>query len=80
VLPTIPGLYGYLGIDVLIPDAAPETPLLVEINPRLTTSYTGYRQLCRDNLAAMWLSEYSPAESLRWRSGQVEFDSAGECS
>lgn len=80
VLPTIPGLFGYLGIDVLIPDAAPETPLLVEINPRLTTSYTGYRQLCRDNLAAMWLSEYSPAESLRWRSGQVEFDSAGECS
>lgn len=80
VLPTIPGLYGYVGIDVLIPDRAPETPLLVEINPRLTTSYTGYRQLCRDNLAALWLGESAPIESLRWRDGQVEFNSAGECS
>lgn len=80
VLPAIPGLSGYVGIDVLVPDATPETPLLVEINPRLTTSYTGYRQLCQDNLAALWLGESSPVERLRWRSGQVEFNSAGECS
>ena len=80
VLPTIPGLYGYVGIDVLVPDRAPETPLLVEINPRLTTSYTGYRQLCRDNLAGLWLGASDLVESLRWRDGLVEFNSAGECS
>ncbi len=78
VLATVPGLFGYVGIDLLIPDAAPETPLVVEINPRLTTSYVGYRQLCRGNLAELWLGDVNPVESLRWRDGHVEFNSAGE--
>ena len=34
----MPGLRGYIGIDVLITD---DEILLVEINPRLTTSYAG---------------------------------------
>lgn len=79
-LSMIPGLYGYVGIDLLIPDEAPDRPLIVEINPRLTTSYTGYRQLCRDNLAALWLGESGSVEKLRWRDGHVEFNSVGECS
>ena len=80
VLPTIQGLYGYVGIDFLIPDGTPDLPLLVEINPRLTTSYTGYRPLCRDNLAALWLGESDPVEQLHWRDGQIEFQAGGECS
>ena len=78
VLKSIPGLFGYLGIDLLIPNSAPESPLIVEINPRLTTSYTGYRKLCRDNLAALWLGETVPVANLRWHDGYVEFNSAGE--
>lgn len=78
-LSTIPGLYGYVGIDLLIPDQQPDKPLVVEINPRLTTSYAGYRQLCRDNLAALWLSDSAPSAELHWRNGHVEFNSAGEC-
>ena len=39
----IPGLRGYVGIDLLLPDITSATPLVVEINPRLTTSYVGYR-------------------------------------
>jgi predicted ATP-grasp superfamily ATP-dependent carboligase len=52
---TIAGLRGYIGIDLLLPDADPTAPLIVEINPRLTTSYVGYRQLCDGNIAARLL-------------------------
>ena len=37
-LAAIPGLWGYVGIDVLL---APRGPIVVEVNPRLTTSYAG---------------------------------------
>jgi tyramine---L-glutamate ligase len=53
---TIPGLRGYVGFDVLLPDISPDEPLLVEINPRVTTSYVGYRQSCRSSLMARWLT------------------------
>ena len=59
---TIAGLRGYIGYDLLLPDAGPQsppgppTPLIVEINPRLTTSYVGYRQLCLGNIAARLVS------------------------
>lgn len=45
------GLRGYVGVDLLLPDASPDRPLVVELNPRLTTSYIGYRRLARTNLA-----------------------------
>jgi predicted ATP-grasp superfamily ATP-dependent carboligase len=38
----IPGLWGYVGIDVI--HAENNQPLIVEINPRLTTSYVGLYQ------------------------------------
>lgn len=43
---TIPGLRGFMGVDLLL-DEATGTATLVEINPRLTTSYLGYRQLAQ---------------------------------
>ncbi len=91
-LATIPGLFGYVGIDVLIPASFPDQPpgqvplterssigppLIVEINPRLTTSYVGYQQLCIDNLAGLWIGPESVLAPLRWRPGAVEFDAAG---
>ena len=54
------------------------TPLIVEINPRLTTSYVGYQKLCLNNLAALWLGDESLPQTLSWRSGHVEFNAAGE--
>ncbi len=46
----IPGLNGYVGVDlVLVNDGA----LLIEINPRLTTSYIGLRQVTPVNLAQL---------------------------
>ena len=47
---TIPGLRGFVGVDLLL-DESTGTVTLVEINPRLTTSYLGYRQLAQ---AARW--------------------------
>jgi predicted ATP-grasp superfamily ATP-dependent carboligase len=67
----IPGLKGYIGIDLVLADNLIQ---LIEINPRLTTSYIGLRRVSRVNLAqAIWeacqnglLPDHIPLE------GQVE--------
>jgi tyramine---L-glutamate ligase len=43
-LATVSGLAGYVGCDLIWPRGA-AAPLVCEINPRLTTSYVGYRVL-----------------------------------
>jgi predicted ATP-grasp superfamily ATP-dependent carboligase len=48
---SIPGLFGYVGVDVLLG----EQDMAIEINPRLTTSYIGLRQLSKTNLAEAML-------------------------
>ncbi|MCK4841795.1 MAG: ATP-grasp domain-containing protein [Methylococcales bacterium] len=45
----IPGLWGYVGIDIIQPEFA--EPLVLEINPRLTTSYVGIYQALGFNVA-----------------------------
>lgn len=52
------------------PGIVPGTPLLVEINPRLTTSYVGYRRLCRENLGACLLPGIGSAPTM---TGSVQF-------
>ncbi len=48
----IPGLRGYVGVDLVLTD---KEAYLIEINPRLTTSYIGLRQVIDLNLAqAIW--------------------------
>jgi tyramine---L-glutamate ligase len=48
----IPGLQGYVGVDLVLQEG---TAHLIEINPRVTTSYLGLRQVSRLNLAkATW--------------------------
>lgn len=48
----IPGLRGYMGVDLVLTD---DSPQLIEINPRLTTSYIALRQVAQANLAqAIW--------------------------
>jgi predicted ATP-grasp superfamily ATP-dependent carboligase len=50
----IPGLRGYVGVDLVLTD---EEAFVIEINPRLTTSYIGIRQVIDLNLAeAIWLA------------------------
>ncbi len=46
----IPGLKGYVGVDLVLTD---DSPQLIEINPRLTTSYIALRQVAQINLARL---------------------------
>jgi predicted ATP-grasp superfamily ATP-dependent carboligase len=48
----MPDLWGYVGIDLI--DGA-TGPLVLEVNPRLTTSYVGLARAIRMNPAALVL-------------------------
>ncbi len=48
----IPGLWGYVGIDYIDSETGPS---LLEINPRLTTSYVGIRKALGVNVAGLVL-------------------------
>jgi tyramine---L-glutamate ligase len=76
-LESMEGLNGYIGCDVIVPDKHPDRPVIVELNPRLTTSYIGYRQLCADNLMERLLFPDRLQEPLRWKPGTVSFEANG---
>ncbi len=71
----VSGLRGYVGFDLLERDAGGY--LVVEINPRLTTSYIGYRRLTDENLARGLLHP-DDVQSILWHSRTIEFTSAGD--
>ena len=50
----LPKLYGYIGIDIIINDKGLH---LVEINPRLTTSYIGLRETLGINLVNLMIGK-----------------------
>ena len=52
VAAAIPGLWGYVGIDLIDTRTG---PLVLEVNPRLTTSYVGLRRALSVNPAALVL-------------------------
>ena len=72
---------GYLGADLLVDLAVPEgaegSVRVVEINPRLCTSYVGYQALAEDNLAA-WMLHLHAHRTIRWKAGVVTFSANGE--
>ncbi len=79
---TIPGLNGYVGFDLILPENEPHKPLIVEINPRLTTSYVGYRALTDDNLMKRILLPQpiipeQQSNLICWKGQTVQFDSDG---
>jgi predicted ATP-grasp superfamily ATP-dependent carboligase len=48
----VPGLRGYVGVDLVLTQ---DEAWLIEVNPRITTSYVGLRQVLSINLAkAIW--------------------------
>ncbi len=59
---SIEGLRGYTGVDLVWPEKSTE-PLVVEINPRLCTSYLGYRQIFGPQ-AALVVAGYSEAAAM----------------
>ena len=73
-LAEIPGLAGYVGVDLVLGDTEADD-VAIEVNPRLTTSYVGLRQRTRTNLARVWLNLRAgrPTEPIEWSSDPLEF-------
>lgn len=73
---TVAGLEGWIGVDVILGAAADgREDAVIEINPRLTTSYIGLRRLARTNLADVWLRLWRGAQvdELDWSEEPMEF-------
>jgi len=56
----IAGFEGYVGLDFILPKGNSSVPVLVEINPRLTTSYLEYRKAEAESLAERLLEASIP--------------------
>jgi predicted ATP-grasp superfamily ATP-dependent carboligase len=72
----VPGLVGYVGVDLVLGAADDGSQdFAIEINPRLTTSYVGFRALANFNLASAMLQTARGEfhELLTWRSEKVRF-------
>jgi predicted ATP-grasp superfamily ATP-dependent carboligase len=71
---------GYLGMDMVLGHRADgDDDVVIEINPRLTTSYIGLRAATRQNLAAAMLAVAAGGSSqFTFDDEPVEFTAAGE--
>lgn len=77
----VEGLNGWFGVDLVLGDAEDGSgDVAIEINPRLTTSYLGLRQLARFNLAEALLAVVagSPPSSREWGTDSIVFRSDGQ--
>lgn len=70
----VPGLRGFIGVDLLLADDGAHD-IVVEINPRLTSSYFGLRALTDTNLTALWIDIINsrPTALPDWHPTAVEF-------
>ena len=66
----VAGLRGWVGVDLVLGETA-DSDAVIEINPRLTTSYVGLRALTETNLASVMLSLVMGGEApvVTWRAG-----------
>jgi predicted ATP-grasp superfamily ATP-dependent carboligase len=76
---SLPPPLGYLGVDLVLgDDPTGSADVVIEINPRLTTSYVGLRAACAGNLAAGMLDVAEGRRStLSWDDVPIQFDSYG---
>ena len=76
----VPGLRGFVGVDLVLGEKDDGSEdWVIEINPRLTTSYIGLRALCQDNLASAMLAalQGGPLPRLKWQPGTIRFTAGG---
>lgn len=71
---SLPDPLGFFGVDLLLGEEA-EDDLVVEINPRLTTSYLGLRQLTHENLAqhALDIADGDEMREIEWSREEVRW-------
>jgi predicted ATP-grasp superfamily ATP-dependent carboligase len=76
---SVGGLAGFVGVDLVLGGAEDGSQdWVIEINPRLTTSYVGLRQLAEDNLAEglLRIARGGKIPPIRWRRGPIVFSAA----
>jgi hypothetical protein len=72
----VSGLRGYVGVDMILGKSADGTEdQVIEINPRMTTSYVGLRALAKTNLAEamIQIAEGKRIEPVNWKTGKLLF-------
>ncbi len=76
---TLPRVVGYVGVDLVLgdePDGARD--VVIEINPRVTTSYVGLRVAARGNLAAAMLAVADDGQpNVRFSNDPLQFGADG---
>ncbi len=75
----LPPTTGYIGIDMVLgPDPGGNDDVVLEVNPRLTTSYVGLRQVALANLAEAMLAIADGRDAaLRFAERAIQFDVRG---
>ncbi len=73
---------GYVGVDLILGrDPGGNEDYVIEVNPRLTTSYVGLRAAAKSNLAeAMVQIAGGDAGPVEFNDRALEFDAAGNVS
>lgn len=77
---SVPGLQGYAGVDLVLGEPNDgSVDHVIEMNPRLTTSYIGLRRLARCNLAEAMLAIVLGRDvpRIEWNRGPIRFWAAG---
>jgi predicted ATP-grasp superfamily ATP-dependent carboligase len=81
-LAAMPPAVGYVGVDLVLgrePDGGEDA--VIEINPRMTTSYLGLRAAAKSNLAeAMWHAAGGDLRPIEFADRPIEFDASGNVS
>jgi predicted ATP-grasp superfamily ATP-dependent carboligase len=72
------GLRGYVGVDMILGDTGSDC--VIEINPRVTTSYIGLRAVAETNLAGTWIgiATGKPTPRPTWRCCIANFQAEGK--
>jgi predicted ATP-grasp superfamily ATP-dependent carboligase len=75
----VPGLAGWFGVDLVLGPDDGSGDVVIEINPRVTTSYVGLRRLARGNLMEALLHAMQGRDPgpLVWHDGTVHFSADG---
>jgi tyramine---L-glutamate ligase len=78
----MPISFGYVGVDLILGDAPDGSQdCVLEVNPRLTTSYIGLRRATHQSLAdAMWRIAQGETVNIAWLPNIVEFTKQGQVS
>jgi tyramine---L-glutamate ligase len=81
-LAAMPSAVGYVGVDLVLgPEPDGSRDAVIEINPRLTTSYVGLRTAAVGNLAeAMWRIAQGDIGPVEFSGKPIEFDANGNVS